>query len=270
MEQFSFEDSRGRTVQVPDGKWVADAYSRWSSEHEYGSFKHGSDDWSHSETTTTTIVGTESSVRHALEMNSGRPGSNYSSRWGFSHTMYVASEPFGLISGQKEDGQPVGGLYFTCARQVHKGELGRLPEIVRPQFARVSRVYSEGFHEWREENGAKPMPRRDQRRSKKGWARLPDVARIVGMTSEELVRRYFLFTHAEEPCLQVLFRERREHIHCRVVKCGSWEDFHEHALDVLFGRNLAHAWIRQGFAKTVLYLHSLGYVPELPVQAMAV
>jgi hypothetical protein len=291
MKQFSFEEFRGydrgkktRMVVVPDGRWVAEDSARWSSDEEYGDYERHIYGWSQSESTTSAVVGAEVCTKYTLRRDRGsNPRSGGTSHWGYSHSMLVSEEPFGIISGQKEksfddfssqkerDGLPMGGLYFTSARQVHKGELGRLPQILMPQFARMSREYGEGFHEWREGQGCKPMPKRDRRRGEKGWARLKDVSNLAGMTPEEMVRGFFLFTHAETPALQVLFREHREDIHCRVVKHDSWETFHEHRLDELFARDdLKRAWIRQGFAKAVLYLCHLGYQPELPVQAIAV
>ena len=165
------------------------------------------------------------------------------------------------------NGRSVGGAYFHCARQVHKGELGRRPEIARPAFARQGRgdiLYPKEHNAYRAEFGAPPVSRRDMRRGKKGWARLTDVARIVGMSPEEVVSRYFLFTHAEYPMLDVLFRERREDIHCQVLPYDAVERFgSSDVVQRLFCRpDFAHAWIRQGFALTVLYLSRFGHVPD--------
>ncbi len=271
MGQFRFEeldgsDGRGnrltRTVEVPDGKWVVSTGSSWFSEGSYG--EDDDEGWSESERTDLVIVGPAPAqhVRERSSCSAPYNGSTYSSS-GSSFSTYVGDEPFGIIATTVANGQAAGGAYFHCARQVHKGELGRRPEIARPQFARLSRNYDDEYLAWRSEQGHPPVSRRDQRRGHVGWARLTDVARIVRMSPEEVVSRHFLFTHAEHPMLDVLFRERREDIHCQVLPYDAVERFSSSDVGQrLFGRlDFAHAWIRQGFALTVLYLRHFGHVP---------
>lgn len=268
-------DEHGRRVEelvvVQDGTWVAFASARYWSEHEYGACEGGAEDHLRSEGSRFTIVAgaaRERVKRIVLSSNRGsRYGVDFSSRWGSSFSMYLCDQPFGVISENTEDGRMVGGAYLHCARQVHKGELGRRPPFQRPQFAREapSRMITSHVAAWRRERGLPPVKPRDQRRGKRGWTRLTDVAALIRMDPEGLVRRYFAFTDVREPALHVIFAHTREEIHCQRIVYGSWTTYNWYDLPELFeAGGLEDAWIRQGFANTVLLLHRFGHVPALP------
>ncbi len=253
-----------RDVEIPDGKWVAHASISFVHEEEWdldeeddlGDHLYVCEEHRHQ------IVGSAPQGRYVLSRyHNTRHYNNGRSSSGSTDFFLVGDQPFGVIYEEKENGQRTGGLWFSCARQVHKGELGRRPPIQRPQFAR------EAPPEFPQEISGitgKPIHQRDRKRGKHGWARLADVAALVHMTPEEVARRYFAFTHAEHPALQVLFASQREQIHGQPVPRNSWITFHEHDLPRLFDRNPAEIWIRQGFANVVLYLHHLGHTPPLP------
>ncbi len=265
IQEFAGRDERGqvvyREVEIPDGQWIVFASSFISEEVEY---RNENPDLNSSEVRSYTIVGPAPQMRYIHDRSSNRR--DYSN--GFHRSRYgcswlVGAEPFGIICDKKENGRRVGELWFSCARQVHKGELGRRPVIARPQFARPAFEFST---EKLSPVTGKPFKARDRRRGKEGWARLTDVAELAHLAPKELVRRYFDFADHGGPCLQVLFAARREEIHCQAVRHGSWQTFGLDDLPALFDRDPSTIWIRQGFALAVLYMRSFGYVPPLQNQ----
>lgn len=255
-----------REVMIPDGKWLVFAASFYYEDIEYEDVDRPEEfpGYHSSEDSSFTVVGSEPRERYRLSLSSDRRnfvGGYHRSR-GTSFYL-VGDEPLGVILEKKVDGERVGGFWFSCARQVHKGELGRRPVIKRPQFARPT--YEIPLDQNSHLTG-KPIRVRDRRRGKVGWARLTEVARLAGLSSEELVRRYFDFTDAELPRLQVLLAADRNKIHCQQVHHGAWQKFGLADLPALFDRDPETIWIRQGFALTVLYLQYLGYVPTPALQ----
>ncbi|MFH1620824.1 MAG: hypothetical protein ABIB04_01935 [Patescibacteria group bacterium] len=264
IQEYVIRDDRGkkthRDVVIPDDKWVVFASSHLSEERWYADDTCSPDEHSWREGTYT-VIGDKPNIRYVLDSYSSRRHYSNGSHCSRSTSYYLVGDvPFGVILEKKEDGERDGGLWFSCARQVHKGELGRRPIITRPQFAR------ETFESIPEISPIteKPIRPRDQKRGKVGWTRLREVAGIAGMKPEELVHRYFDFTDAERPRLCVLFAKDRTEIHCRPVPWRSWQEFSLENLPALFDRDPDTIWIRQGFALAVLYMHSLGYCPDLP------
>jgi hypothetical protein len=250
-----------RSMTVDDEKWLVVTGSDFSSEEHW-------DEWynekqklcSHTRARKFSVVGPapEQTVLGGQHQRNDGHGWAISSR---SQTVVLAGDqPFGVISERHEDGQPIGGLYFTCARQVHKGELGRRPKIARPQFAREAPRSVQDISGYT----GKPVKARNKRRGKIGWARLTDVARMVELPPEEVVRRFFRFTHAEEPALHALLAEDRDQIHSQKIEYNSWEVFHWENLPALFDRSPETIWVRKGWVMVVLYLHHFGHIPNLP------
>lgn len=212
------------------------------------------------------VVGCEPSERRLSNrhnLNTGTPSGCITGK--LADFFLVGDKPFGVVVEKKETTQSIGkpetvqrGFWFTCARQVHKGELGHRPPITRPQFAHeapdLPAANSEG----------KPISARDRRRGKRGWARLTDVAKLIGKEPEETICRYFPFTDTDSPALQVLFAHKREEIHGQLIPYGSWQTFKLVDIPRLFDRDPAIIWIRQGFANVILYLHYFGHLPSLP------
>jgi hypothetical protein len=270
-KQFSVKelvgsDEQGRPVHrevtIPDGKWVL-----WVSTRSEGSDNYdfeSEDVWSETREDWYLVVGPAPGTRYTLDR------SRYSRFWDYggaysrsSHYCLVGDEPFGAIIEVKEDGQRAGGLWFSCARQIHKGELGRRPQIVRPQFARQAPPDMAEVSPLTE----RAIKARDRKRGKHGWAQLIELAGLVRMDPEELVRRYFDFADAKYGALQVLFAERREQIHGQRVEWNSWQKFREEDLPRLFDRDPSTIWVRQGFSLAVLYLQAFGHIPSLPQEA---
>lgn len=268
MSGFTLEqrtdDGEGTTRLIPveDGKWIVPHVGTGASNEEEWE-DDGGDDGGYgyvmlqqiNETSTYKVVGPEP-IRHVLSRF--RTSNNWHGGR-CSHTSsssaLVGDRPFGVILETSENGRPGIGSVFVCSRQVHKGELGHRPEIVRPRFAReapetdavVSHVTG------------RPIKSRDRRRGHVGWARLTDVAELVGLGVDELVRRYARFAHAVGHALDVRFAERREEIHLQPPRMPM--RFAAYRIEELFMHDLRTAWVRKGFACTVLYLHHFGYVP---------
>lgn len=258
-------------VTVPDGKWVVEVYAHSFAEWEdddgnpfdpFGDSGFGILSWRTNE-----VVGPEPQIRYTLGAHrnrqhwTGGDSASHSSR-----QLLVGDQPFGVITEEEREGSdPLdhGGLYFHCARQIHKGELGRRPQIVRPQFVREAPDHFMG----EEGRDGQPITARNLRRGKKGWAQLQEVAELVGMDPEEMVRRYYLFTDESAPRLQIM-RGGPEVIVGRKIRRDEVEVFYPHAFAELFG-DPRQIWIRQGFALTILYLKYFGYEPVLPEEKAA-
>ncbi|MFC1787715.1 hypothetical protein ACFLZY_00650 [Patescibacteria group bacterium] len=262
IEVYRDVDQQGRpiktTMTIPDGQWVVlGVYSFSETERSWEDDCEG-EEYCYHRSSRFEIVGAE--PRRIL-MDQSRSNKHYHND-SFSRTSavyaFVGDEPFGVVTWQIENGAE-GGWYFTCARQIHKGELGRRPEMVRPQFAREAPLVFPDEEGQVSPITGKPIKARDRRRGKTGWARLRDLSYVTDLDPRELVERYFDFTHSEYPALQVLFATSREEIHGQEVKYNSWQTFRADQLDELFEHDLTTIWVRKGWASVVLYLHHFGY-----------
>lgn len=208
---------------VLDGSWVVETAYRWYP--NYGIF------WSYY------VVGPEP---QSIELD---PRHFSFGRGHFQSILLVGTEPFGVIEARKDNWKMMPGRYFKCSRQIRNGQLGPKPDVKKPEFA------IEGNHS-----------RRDPRRNATAWARLVDVAKIIGMSPVETVLAHFDFTDREEPQFQVTFAKDRNEIHGKVVppeaivtvKRPGILDFLGFSVDVAGG--LQNVWVRKGWAMTVLYL----------------
>lgn len=223
-------------IEVPEGKWVACALSqRWASElgGKPPAVKHERR-W--------TIAGPDPAKKHVRQSGEGFPkGANYrSAEWQF-----VSDKPFGIIEERRQNDKRVGGLYFSCARQIHKGELGRKPELPRlPRFAREA-------------------PDREGHRH--GWARFSEVSEIVGMKPIEFICRFAPFADVDDgSTLDFIQACDRSEIHGKRMQPQKTSFYHLGDMIVRWGLSPDEVWIREGFAKTVLYLNLFGYIPPLP------
>ncbi len=253
------EGSSEVVAVIPDGKWVVSASS-------YLSRDQGDE---YIEERRTSVVGPRPEHRYNIYVTRGQTTS-------VTHYYLVGDAPFGVIREQRVFGKRDGGLYFSCARQVHKGELGRRPQIVRPQFVRED----PGRDLEAVSGNGNRIKARDRRRGKFGWARLTDVAALIKMNEGELLQRYIDFSHAEHVELPVIFADTAEEIRGkrisgfipkdapRQIQCfGSWQ---MEELLTRVGRDASKVWIRQGFALTVLYLHHLGHIPQIAAKSQNV
>lgn len=262
-KQYTVEAYNGTTVTIPDGKWVC-----WVSTHSYhceewnsgSSWEESGQNYEkYSISHTYKVVGVEPQEKILL-----RRTSNPLHERGYSRSehsaihLLVGDEPFGLILESYENDVKCDALWFVAARQIHKGELGRMAEVERPKFA----------HEAMDSLGlGKPKNRRQRRRrarSKKAWARLSDVARLIEMEPEDVVRRYLPFSGNGElhdhPYLRICFAKTWNEVNGR--RQVGVEMFSYGNLYKLLERNLETAWIEKGLTLAILRLYHLGYVPE--------
>jgi len=243
-------EERTRDIEIPDGKWVA----RASVLREIEEGRDSTREYYHEEDAGLyRIVGTKPEEKYTTEasgeekcykeiMNSSL----------YRVFMFVGSEPFGIMSYETAKSERVGGLYFESARQVHKGELGRGLKVTMPTCAR----------EARKPDPEDPQPSRDRRRHYACWARLSEVAELMGLSIEEVLKRFHLFADADARGVPVLFASEREEIHGKVIPKSAIRRFREDAFPQLFDRDLSTIWVRRGFAKTMLRLQALGYTPD--------
>ncbi|MCC6563777.1 hypothetical protein IT087_02700 [Candidatus Uhrbacteria bacterium] len=246
-------------IFIPNGKWVLNVGTHFRSEREWD--LDGDDAFSETEETTYAVVGGVEPVRHVLDRSRGGIGhAGSSGSWGSGSYMLVADRPFGVISVEKTNGEPSPFLEFTAAREVHKGELGRFPLAAAPKYAREGREPAT----WKNEDlrpGEQPIPMRRLKRHHARWARLVEVAALIGRPHERLVEDFYAFADSHGHGLPVVFAANRDEIHGQVLPPGTVKSFTEREFPKLFDRNPATIWVRQGFAKTVLCLHALGYQP---------
>lgn len=250
-----------REVVVPDGKWVLPASYYSFIEYEDGGGEI-------SDCRDYSLIGPAPSER--LICDRDHRDQSWDTGWSSSrseHALLVGDQPFGAIFEEKRDGMRSGGLYFSCARQVHKGELGRRPQIARPKFAREAPLSTAEVSTLTE----KPIPARDRRRGEIGWACVADVARLVNREPQRMMEEFFVFTHAENPALQVLADRAFAEVNGKRVALGSWWNVRESDLPDFFTvHNPSRMWIRKGFAMTILYLNHFGYRGEEKAPAAVV
>jgi hypothetical protein len=157
---------------------------------------------------------------------------------------FSRSQPFGAVRWRMIDGKRVGGFELVCARQIHKGELGRYPKIPKPTFLTPS------FR------NASSLPRDEYDRT--SWARLDEVAELAGLRTEDLVLRHFDFSCKEIRHLEVIVTSAE-----RLAQgmCPAPRTYHEDMLGPLVCLNPATVWLRRSFVLDVLYLKMFGYEP---------
>lgn len=127
-----------KEVILDDGKWVAEI--PLDDENEYKPFPYQ-------------FVGNipKGLVKYeADEINESDEGC------GAPYLYLVADEPFVVIAGR---------AYISIAREIHKGELGKMPEIETP-------TYIKGFYRWH-------------------WAKLTDVANLAQMEADKLFSTFY-------------------------------------------------------------------------------
>lgn len=260
------DESVYRKFAVPDDQWVAQVVTGSTGTEESdedGPVDRSEERWSYQ------VVGSRPQHEH-LVRQFGEPtryARGVKSWHRRSQWLLVSDRPFGVIqtielSGLDLENPLEYGPTFTSARQLHKGELGRFPEFAQPQYAREGREPAT----WKNEDlppGVKPYSGRALRRNHARWARLTEVAALVHMPPEELVRRYFAFADSKGRGLPVLFAKERDEIQGKIIAFNDVQRFEERKLPQLFDRDPAIVWVRQGFAKTVLGLHYFGHVPGL-------
>ncbi len=248
-----------REVEIPDGRWVVEvAPGSMGWEVLEDGFRTSEETkWSHE------VVGPKPTTEHLLRRLGlgGRRTANGTDWHRRNVRLLVCDQPFGVINVESESDNESparrSSLLFEAARQIHKGELGQFPPFPSPRYAREGRELDGYVPE-----GIKCTRKHDLRRHHARWARLVEVAALVGMPHEQLVERFYPFADAVGRGLPVLFAATREEIDGRVIPHNAVRRFEIDVFPELFDRNPATIWVRQGFAKTVLCLHHLGYKPN--------
>jgi hypothetical protein len=183
--------------------------------------------------------------------------------WKVPNFLCVGSEPFGIVNLRLRRSEPVGGLHFQPAQLVHKGELGKHPDVATPPFAREALDQTSSWAD-------KP----DRKRGYVSWARLVDVAKMAGLTPEQVMLDYWGFVDYKydpewdhEPHMDVIRANSHEEIHCQKVDPRMRGQFTETQVRAMVSAGFSDwdkFWIRRGFAKVVLYLL---YLQQLKAQA---
>ena len=235
------QDPFNYTFHVAENYWVIEAYFRSPLVQPFGTGINAQ------------ILGPEPK-QLALDASSGS---------GF--VLLCGKEPFGIIEKRSRDYGQTSQLYFRPARQIHKGELGRIPEIETPLFAREA---PSQVSEW--------TSKRDRKRGYIGWARLSEVADMINSTPWDLLLDYWEFVDAsdregyapqfQEVWIDIILADVREEIHKQVIRPDQRKKPTRKEIEAMARCEIDVDWnifwIRRGFARTVLMLNHFGYVPE--------
>lgn len=181
----------------------------------------------------------------------------------------VSDKPF-VVVHFRDDSEHL-RRQMTSSRQMHKGELGRRPELVRKPNILPSQIPDPDNEHWQGENYIQPNL---------NWVALSELAEIVGFNAEEIIAAFAAFSPSTfyEPNVPLLMsfhgNPRRGDItrvyigqppQCfcggesywggnNVIQLGS--------LDSRLARVGGRAWVPQAFAYRVIRLVQFGYRPE--------
>lgn len=215
-----------KEVTIPDGKWVASAktWSRWDREADVD-------------------VGT---TYKTIERISDRrfPVRNYVTRtWRDNDkigrdSLIVSGEPFAVVTYSGRQTRPSRPI-FEVSRQVHKGELGKKPDIAKPPCVL-----------W---------PSNDGRTS--GWVRLTDLAKVTGKRPKWLLHQFYAFGNNDDASMDFIFTNNREDIANGAV-CAERILFWDARITDGIYDDIDKVWVRRGWANTVLYLLSFGWTGQ--------
>lgn len=179
-----------------------------------------------------------------------------------SKTLYVSDKPFGFVTwdgiqdGYRVEMKRSETLYFTSARQIHKGELGRAIPVKKLSFAAEKLIGPE--------EGA---TNGDRQRARMGWVRLADLI-IAAQANPLLLMDQFLsfslqyFVRNEysgdfEAALHIVRAKESNAIEGKqpeielITRAEIYRVISETPFDDI--------WVRHGFATTVLRLIEIGY-----------
>lgn len=182
----------------------------------------------------------------------------YTDEQGAERTALVWGGPFGIVTSDYGDIRKT----LTCARQIHKGELGSVVSTAPLPYVRQAAL--------KQRIG---MSARERRRSNLAWVRFTDLAKAAYVSPNRMTQMVL-------NCWQFsghLFYP--EGVHKPVatlvdITLASSEDEikgrlpEDHAVDRASFRayavqNTETLWIRRGFAYTILRLQALGYMPAM-------
>lgn len=177
---------------------------------------------------------------------------------GLDHIYLICDKPFGFVVDEYNEVRKT----LVCARQVHKGELGRTVPI--PRLAYVRQTTHKPYA---------GMKARDRRRGNLGWVRFADFMEAACVNYElaravQLVLDYWQFSghlfyadgiyEPTDTLVDVAFALYADEIKGSQLKVveASRKAFQKFALE-----EPDTVWIRRGFAYTILRLLALGYKP---------
>lgn len=197
------------------------------------------------------------------------------SLYGTHHVLYISDKPFGFVYAEDEDVDRMtsqvkhsGRKTLQYARQIHKGELGRGINIPRLNYVRQPLDPHRG----------QGMKARDRRRGQRGWVRLADLGEMSGCgycpnEVVELVLGYWQFSgHRNYP----LYENDQDGGQLVDIAWGYRHDIENGTAEFMsltpsqFREecdDTSDAWIRRGFAFTILRLQALGVQPEVKQHA---
>lgn len=168
------------------------------------------------------------------------------------HHLLVGREPFGILQSESHYGELQEGRRLILARQIHKGELGRYPEVPA-----LSVTYRGEQH------------RRSRQRNKDGWVRLAELAQVTGLSIEAILTNYWPVIdynvgqdrrRGMEAQIEILMAPKpewiidgpssplhlsRDEINKRLAMGNEW--------------NWMDTWIRKGVARTIQRLVLFGH-----------
>lgn len=173
--------------------------------------------------------------------------------------LYVSDEPFGLISWEtsQETWQPMAGMYFQSAKQIHKGELGRLVPVPQLSYVRENKSEVRGWARGKRKY-----------RSHIGWVKASELVAVTGLSFVQIIEIFWPFVDTKAlpegrrpVTLDMLFGVTAEQIKQRNRSILQFTQ--DELLDTLEQDPDAYndVWIREGLAKTILRLFVLDYMP---------
>lgn len=182
----------------------------------------------------------------------------------------VSDEPFVVVYHCDGETNHHGWVHrrkhgFTAARQMHKGELGRHPELLRrPE------IFQSDLDD--PDSGHYEGPEWDQKwvRHKQNWVKLSEIAEIACHTADDIIRGYASFSDStyEDPNMVFLRAPFREDDRIQVFVGDvpqNTRGFIAASLDSI-AKSLDHSasqlWITQKLANRVIRLAQFGFGPS--------
>jgi hypothetical protein len=246
---------------VPEGMWVAEANEGPETNYHDDDFRKPYETYD----TRNEVIGAE--TQRILTYKSSNAGPAYydpeferyeypafsveSYKW-----LHVSRRPFGIVSTPTKDGEPRGtGRFFTPARQIHKGEVGRKIPVNMPKVVRTPRDpnIDEGYA---------------YSQKTVGWVRLDELARKAWLFETELLERFYPFNDFISALFPMVIATTEEDFEGRIVRYPQRRDvLLSEAIKLVNTHPTGWVWVRASWAATVLRLRSLRYQPEPVVQA---
>jgi len=258
--EYQVEYPREMQFCVPDGMWVAEAHDGPVTNYHDDNFGKPYETYD----TINEVIGAE--TQRILIYKGGNAGPSFwdpeferyeypafsveSYKW-----LYISRRPFGIVSTPTKDGEPRGtARFFTPARQIHKGELGRKMPVDMPKVVQTQRNpnVDEGYA---------------YSQKTVGWVRLDELARKYWLFEPELMERFYPFNDFISALFPLVIATVPEDFEGRIVRYPQRRDVMlSDAIKIVKTHPTGWVWVRASWAATVLRLRSLGYKPEHAMQ----